>query len=213
MIRGLLVVVATWHPRRGDVTSARKAGCEQGAHAEGGSVARGHRRRDDPQSRRGRGGWIRSAAHAAHDGRPPTAVVAVDASAKKSGGLKIPRARQLRASGRQIPTVSGGLRLLSGSGGGRLRRRRNPPSEAGFGLTERRRSRTDLAWGCQTSPVLKTGWATGPLPLRVDAIAGARRGRARASPLSAAGAVATSGRARATRGSRSRGSASRRRRG
>src|SRR5215218_5998684 len=28
--------------------------------------------------------------------------------------------------------------------------------------TERRRSRTDVTWGCQTSPVLKTGWATGP---------------------------------------------------
>jgi hypothetical protein len=28
--------------------------------------------------------------------------------------------------------------------------------------TERRRSRTDLAWGHQTAPVLKTGWATGP---------------------------------------------------
>src|SRR5205085_4401214 len=32
--------------------------------------------------------------------------------------------------------------------------------------TERRRSRTYPAWGCQTCPVLKTGWATGPVPLR-----------------------------------------------
>jgi hypothetical protein len=33
-------------------------------------------------------------------------------------------------------------------------------------LTERRRSRTYPAWGCHASPVLKTGWATGPGPLR-----------------------------------------------
>src|SRR5438067_3721698 len=35
-----------------------------------------------------------------------------------------------------------------------------------FWLTERRRSRTDPAWGCHASPILKTGWATGPMPLR-----------------------------------------------
>ena len=32
--------------------------------------------------------------------------------------------------------------------------------------TERRRSRTDRAWGCHTAQVLKTCWATGPMPLR-----------------------------------------------
>jgi hypothetical protein len=32
--------------------------------------------------------------------------------------------------------------------------------------TERRRSRTYPAVGYTTSPVLKTGWATGPMPLR-----------------------------------------------
>ena len=32
--------------------------------------------------------------------------------------------------------------------------------------TERRRSRTYPAAGCAASPVLKTGWATGPVPLR-----------------------------------------------
>jgi hypothetical protein len=37
---------------------------------------------------------------------------------------------------------------------------------AGNGLTERRRSRTDRAWGCHTAQVLKTCWATGPMPLR-----------------------------------------------
>ena len=31
---------------------------------------------------------------------------------------------------------------------------------------ERRRSRTYPAWGCHASPVLKTSWATGPVPLR-----------------------------------------------
>src|SRR4051794_29773669 len=34
------------------------------------------------------------------------------------------------------------------------------------GLTERRRSRTDRAWGYHTAQVLKTCWATGPMPLR-----------------------------------------------
>ncbi len=42
-------------------------------------------------------------------------------------------------------------------------------NDAGLGPTERRRSRTYLAWGYQTSPVLKTGWATGPVPLRCQA--------------------------------------------
>ena len=32
--------------------------------------------------------------------------------------------------------------------------------------TERPRSRTEPAWGCHASPVLKTGWATGPMPLQ-----------------------------------------------
>jgi hypothetical protein len=41
----------------------------------------------------------------------------------------------------------------------------------GFLRAERRRSRTYPAWGCQTSPVLKTGWATGPMPLRPQATA------------------------------------------
>ena len=36
----------------------------------------------------------------------------------------------------------------------------------GFGSTERRRSRTDRAVGCTTARVLKTRWATGPMPLR-----------------------------------------------
>ena len=47
--------------------------------------------------------------------------------------------------------------------------RRAPPdaaADSGFLGAERRRSRTYPAWGCQTSPVLKTGWATGPVPLR-----------------------------------------------
>ena len=41
-----------------------------------------------------------------------------------------------------------------------------PFSCAAFWLTERRRSRTDRAVGCTTATVLKTAWATGPVPLR-----------------------------------------------
>jgi hypothetical protein len=37
--------------------------------------------------------------------------------------------------------------------------------------TERRRNRTFQPWGCQGLPVLKTGWATRPLPLRARAYA------------------------------------------
>ena len=44
--------------------------------------------------------------------------------------------------------------------------RRPARSHAGFGLTERRRSRTDRAVGYTTAQVLKTCWATGPVPLR-----------------------------------------------
>jgi hypothetical protein len=47
--------------------------------------------------------------------------------------------------------------FVAGHSLGRMR----PHAEA-----ERRRSRTDPAWGYHTSPVLKTGWATGPVPLR-----------------------------------------------
>src|SRR5437764_786210 len=39
------------------------------------------------------------------------------------------------------------------------------PSRGGFRLTERRRSRTYRAVGYTTAPVLKTSWATGPMPL------------------------------------------------
>jgi hypothetical protein len=45
---------------------------------------------------------------------------------------------------------------------------------AGISLTERRRSRTYPATGCAALPVLKTGWATGPRPLRGQRSAAAR---------------------------------------
>ena len=54
-----------------------------------------------------------------------------------------------------------------------------------FETAERRRSRTYRAVGCTTAPVLKTSWATGPMPLRNEpsAARGAPiRRRRRASP-------------------------------
>ena len=46
----------------------------------------------------------------------------------------------------------------------------SPAGETGqpctFGLAERRRSRTYQPWGYHGLPVLKTGWATGPVPLQ-----------------------------------------------
>ena len=47
----------------------------------------------------------------------------------------------------------------------------DPPGEAGLGSAEPRRSRTYPATGYAASPALKTGWATGPLPLRREPIA------------------------------------------
>ena len=43
-----------------------------------------------------------------------------------------------------------------------------PEGEGELGLTERRRSRTYRAVGCTTALVLKTSWATGPMPLRCE---------------------------------------------
>ena len=49
---------------------------------------------------------------------------------------------------------------------GRLERRYAYGAKAIIPVTERRRSRTDRAWGYHTAQVLKTCWATGPVPLR-----------------------------------------------
>ena len=46
------------------------------------------------------------------------------------------------------------------------RRERSAGAARGRGGTERPRSRTEQAVGCTTGPILKTGWATGPVPLR-----------------------------------------------
>jgi hypothetical protein len=50
--------------------------------------------------------------------------------------------------------------------------RRSKRREPGNQFTERRRSRTYPAWGYHASPVLKTGWATGPVPLRAKRSSG-----------------------------------------
>jgi integrase len=41
----------------------------------------------------------------------------------------------------------------------------NPLFTRNSALSERRRNRTFQAWGCHALPVLKTGWATRPMPL------------------------------------------------
>src|SRR5262249_28732275 len=51
-------------------------------------------------------------------------------------------------------------------GDGHFPHRAMMPRSPSAPSTERRRSRTYPAVGCTTSPVLKTGWATGPMPLR-----------------------------------------------
>src|SRR5512133_3328580 len=59
---------------------------------------------------------------------------------------------------------------------GATRRRDNSIRPMGSGSTERRRSRTYRAVGYTTAPVLKTSWATGPMPLQGAMLP--RRGRA-----------------------------------
>jgi hypothetical protein len=62
--------------------------------------------------------------------------------------------------------ISGGLERQTPSAQPPISRARKPFRETANGLTERRRSRTDRAWGYHTAQVLKTCWATGPMPLR-----------------------------------------------
>ena len=58
------------------------------------------------------------------------------------------------------------VRFLVGVASKRSEIATSPASEDSKGLTERRRSRTDRAVGYTTAQVLKTCWATGPVPLR-----------------------------------------------
>jgi hypothetical protein len=76
------------------------------------------------------------------------------ARASDPQGGRSPQATALRMPGEAQRT------LRESSGALRLSRYSNR-----IWLTERRRSRTDRAWGCHAAPVLKTGWATGPVPL------------------------------------------------
>src|SRR3954447_8977717 len=92
--------------------------------------------------------------------------------------------RDVIRGGRVLPSAASAIadhwrsrcRLSSGR---RIRLEREKRGiNAPFRLTERPRSRTEQAWGCHTGPVLKTGWATGPVPLqkrdRRGAASGAR---------------------------------------
>ena len=81
-----------------------------------------------------------------------------------------PGARQLRASARHQAAVLSGLerkRRPSTTSSGAVRTTCNRQR---FRPTERPRSRTEPAVGYTTSPVLKTGWGTGPMPLHAAEI-------------------------------------------
>ena len=67
---------------------------------------------------------------------------------RKAGLARVEPARHVAFSARRGP--------------GRARREPSAAEER----TERPRSRTEQAVGCTTGPILKTGWATGPVPLR-----------------------------------------------
>ena len=71
-------------------------------------------------------------------------------------------ARRSRAGPTARQGVPGGPGALGTQRGVGSRVGRDLARGIGFGLTERRRSRTDLAVGCTTVRVLKTRWATGP---------------------------------------------------
>jgi hypothetical protein len=102
--------------------------------------------------------------------------------------------RQLRASERQSGTVLSGCQRAVRAAEVEAGPKTPKPAEgAGFGSTERRRSRTYRAVGCTTAPVLKTGWATGPMPLR-----GERSAQAVSAPYTRPACTASSSRAFAT---------------
>jgi hypothetical protein len=100
-------------------------------------------------------------------------------SPASSRPLALPLARgrrQLRAPVRASPEPFSTARAcLTVSGFGCNAWARRAHCHAGFRATERRWNRTIQEWGCHPLPVLKTGWATRPLPLhpnRLEATAG-----------------------------------------
>ena len=81
------------------------------------------------------------------------------------------RRRSVRSRGGRDGSASCGMRVLRSIRRCRRRTQALPQSFRGAacstcGFTERPRSRTEQAVGCTTGPILKTGWATGPVPLR-----------------------------------------------
>jgi hypothetical protein len=78
-------------------------------------------------------------------------------------GLLERGAPRLRAGPRGFQEVSSRLRASSSFRAGEASA--NPLRANGLCSTERRRSRTYRAVGYTTAPVLKTSWATGPMPL------------------------------------------------
>ena len=75
----------------------------------------------------------------------------------------------LRSHWHRSPAVLGGLERTIAPRRPTTQASRDPSEHVRNGLTERRRSRTDRAWGYHTAQVLKTRWATGPMPLRQGA--------------------------------------------
>ena len=88
-------------------------------------------------------------------------------SADDNGVTGRPTPRHVRATVRHLAgrlgAVSSGRALRSY---GKRRLAARPLRAPSPDLAERRRSRTDRAWGYHTAQVLKTCWATGPMPLR-----------------------------------------------
>ena len=92
--------------------------------------------------------------------------------------------RAFRARATFLPQsdfVSGGLQRLFAPCDRNCWETREPFAEAANGLTERRRSRTDRAWGCHTAQVLKPwrGWRESgfPKPFEVKGISSRRNAR------------------------------------
>jgi len=100
--------------------------------------------------------------HRALELRPPDNCEGVDSPHRHGSHPSNPAARPPR---RPCPRVRtrGVIEFVHPTGSG------SGLAPSGFDRTERRRSRTYPAVGYTTSPVLKTGWATGPVPLRAEA--------------------------------------------
>ena len=133
--------------------------------------ARGARRRDACLGRKGLARWLtvfvlKPSGISERDETKQLSANAVG----RAWPAEVPRlpaaARWSRDSRRPNQAVLSGVERQAGKRAHPRPTPQNPRSPAETPATKRRRNRTFQAGGCPALPVLKTGWATRPLPLR-----------------------------------------------